>query len=112
MKTLNLTISVLALAIIVAGSSPSFGQDAAAGKAVYSKKCQSCHAADGAGNATMANALKVEIKPLSSDEVQKMSDADLKKVITSGVGKMKPVTAMMPADVDNVVAFVRTFKKK
>jgi len=60
----------------------------------------------------MANALKVEIKPLSSDEVQKMSDADLKKIVTNGVGKMKPVTGLMPAEVDSVTAFVRTFKKK
>jgi mono/diheme cytochrome c family protein len=111
MKTLNATILVLALVIIV-GCGSMFGQDAAAGKAVYSKKCQSCHAADGSGNATMANALKVEIKPLSSDEVQKMSDADLKKIITGGMGKMKPVTGMMPAEVDGVVAFIRTFKKK
>jgi mono/diheme cytochrome c family protein len=111
MKMLNVTILVLALVIIV-GSGSTFGQDAAAGKAVYSKKCQSCHAVDGNGNATMANALKVEFKPLSSDEVQKMSDADLKKIITSGMGKMKPVSGLMPAEVDSVVAFLRTFKKK
>jgi mono/diheme cytochrome c family protein len=111
MKTLNVTIPVLALLIIL-GCGPSFAQDAAAGKAVYSKKCQSCHGADGSGNPTMANALKVEIKPLSSDEVQKMSDADLKKVVTNGMGKMKPVTGLMPAELDSVVAFVRTFKKK
>jgi mono/diheme cytochrome c family protein len=111
MKTLNVTILVLSF-VIIFGCGATFGQDAAAGKAVYSKKCQSCHAADGNGNATMANALKVEIKPLSSDEVQKMSDADLKKIITTGMGKMKPVTGMMPAEVDSVVAFMRTFKKK
>jgi mono/diheme cytochrome c family protein len=111
MKRLNVTILVLAVLIIV-GCGSTFAQDVAAGKAVYSKKCQSCHAADGNGNATMANALKVEFKPLSSDEVQKMSDADLKKLITSGMGKMKPVTGLMPAEVDNVVAFIRTFKNK
>ena len=111
MKTFSLTILLLALVIIV-GCASTFAQDAAAGKAVYSKKCQSCHAADGNGNATLANAMKVEFKPLSSDEVQKMSDADLKKTITSGMGKMKPVQGLMPAEVDSVVAFIRTFKKK
>ena len=111
MKRLNVTIIVLVL-VIIAGCGSTFAQDAAAGKAVYAQKCQSCHATDGNGNATMANALKVEIKPLSSDEVQKMSDADLKKIITAGMGKMKPVAGMMPAEVDSVVAFVRTFKKK
>ena len=111
MKTLNVTILVLAIVIIV-GCGSTFGQDAAAGKTVYSKKCQSCHAADGNGNANLANVMKVEFKPLSSDEVQKMSDADLKKIITDGMGKMKPVTGLMPAEVDSVVAFIRTFKKK
>jgi hypothetical protein len=43
--------------------------------------------------------------------VQAMSDADLKKVITSGMGKMKPVTTVTGADLDNVVAYVRTLKK-
>jgi mono/diheme cytochrome c family protein len=111
MKTLNVTVLVLALVVIV-GCGSTFGQDAAAGKAVYSKKCQSCHAADGNGNANLANVMKVEFKPLSSDEVQKMSDADLKKIITDGMGKMKPVTGLMPAEVDSVAAFIRTFKKK
>jgi hypothetical protein len=52
----------------------------------------------------IASAMKAEIKPLSSDDIQKKSDADLKKVATSGFGKMKLVTGLMPVDVDNVVA--------
>jgi mono/diheme cytochrome c family protein len=112
MKTFRSLVLVSALVLIVACSA-AFAQDAAAGKTVYSKKCQSCHAADGNGNAAMATALKVQFKPLSSDDIQKMSDADLKKVITGGSasGKMKAVTGMMPADVDNVVAYLRTLKK-
>ena len=111
MKMLSIAILVSAL-LIVMTCGPVSAQDAAAGKAVYSKKCQSCHAADGNGNAAMASALKAEFKPLSSDEIQKKSDADLKKAITGGMGKMKPVTGVMPADVDNVVAYLRTLKKK
>ena len=110
MKRLNVTIVVLVL-VIIACCGSAFAQDAAAGKAVYAKKCQSCHAADGNGNATMANALKVEIKPLSSDEVQKMSDADLKKIITAGMGKMKPVAGMMPGEVDSVAYFYHVITK-
>jgi hypothetical protein len=41
-----------------------------------------------------------------------MSDADLKKVVTAGMGKMKAVAGLMPADVDGIVAYLRTFKKK
>ena len=111
MRTLGFAVLVSLLVLIVV-SGPVFAQDAAAGKAVYAKKCQACHAADGNGNPAMATALKVEFKPLSSDEVQKMSDADLKKVVTAGMGKMKAVAGLMPADVDGIVAYLRTFKKK
>ena len=86
--------------------------DAAAGKTVFSHKCQICHGADGNGNPGMAAALHVTFIPLGSDEVQKMSDADIKKVITEGKGKMRPVQGLSDSDVSNVIAFVRTLKKK
>lgn len=111
MRTLGFAV-LLSFLVLIVITGPAFAQDAAAGKAVYAKKCQACHAADGNGNAAMANALKVEFKPLSSDEVQKMSDADLKKVVTAGMGKMKPVAGLMPAEVDGIVAYLRTLKKK
>jgi len=84
--------------------------DATAGKAVFDKKCKVCHGAEGQGNPGMAKALKIEFKALGSAEVQKMSDADLKKTITAGMGKMKPVSGLTDGDVDNVVAFVHTLK--
>ena len=85
--------------------------DASAGKAAYEKKCQTCHGADGSGNAAVAKAMKVELKALGSAEVQKMSDADLKKAITDGSGKMPAQKGLTPADVDNIVGYLRTFKK-
>ncbi len=88
-----------------------FGADATAGKAVYDSKCKTCHGADGNGNPGMAYVLMVDIKPMSTPEIQAKSDADLKMVVTAGTGKMKPVTTVTGADLDNVVAFVRTFKK-
>jgi mono/diheme cytochrome c family protein len=83
--------------------------DAAAGKVVYSK-CKTCHGASGEGNPGMAKVLKAEIKPLSDPEVQGMSEGDIKKIITDGKGKMKPV-AISGADLDNVAAYVKTMKK-
>jgi len=84
---------------------------AAEGKAVYEQKCRSCHGADGAGNANVAKMLKAEIPALSSSEVQSMSDADLKAVVTQGKGKMRPVTGLAGNQVDDVIAYVRTMKK-
>jgi mono/diheme cytochrome c family protein len=85
-----------------------FAADATAGKAVYDKSCKSCHGADGTPNAGVAKMMKVEIKDLKATD---MSDADIKKVITDGKGKMKPVASVTGASVDDVVAYVRSLKK-
>jgi mono/diheme cytochrome c family protein len=101
---------ITAAAMLMAASS-AWAADATAGKAAFDSKCRTCHAADGAGNPGIAKALGVTLKPLGGEEVQKMSDADLKKVLTAGSGKMKPVAGLTPAQTDDVVAFVRTLKK-
>ena len=85
--------------------------DADAGKAVFTKKCRTCHGAEGQGNPGMAKVLKVEIKHLGSADVQGKTDDDLKKIITEGVGKMKPVKGLSADDVTNIIAFVRTIKE-
>lgn len=85
--------------------------DAKAGQAVYDKSCKSCHGADGAGNPSVAKMMKVEMKSLSSTEVQAMSDADLKNIVTNGKGKMQPVKAVSGGAVDDVVTYVRSLKK-
>ena len=100
--TVLLTISV--------GPSMAAG-DAAAGKAVYTKSCQTCHGATGVANPKIASMMKVDMKDLSSAEIQKISDEDLKETITKGKGKMKPVKSVAGKDIDNVVAYVRSFKK-
>lgn len=92
----------LALALF---SSGAWAADAAAGKSVYDAKCKGCHGAEGQGNPAIAKMMKVEMKPLSE------TTADVKKVITDGQGKMKPIGGLTPAQVDDVTAYVHTFKK-
>lgn len=109
-------LTMVRKAVTVAGffglcSLTAFAADAAAGKTVYNTKCKTCHGADGAGNPGMAKMLKVDMKALGSADVQSKSDDDLKKIITGGAGKMKPVAGVAGADLDNVVAYVRTLKK-
>ena len=101
-QVIGLTAAVSIVALWPTGA---WAADAAAGKAVYDAKCKACHGADGAGNPNMAKALKVELKPLSS------TSADVKKVVTEGQGKMKPVASVTGADLDNVVAYVHSLKK-
>ena len=97
--------------VIGLGMGMSWAGDVATGKVVYEKKCRICHGDNGEGNPDVAKKLKAEQKPLWSDEVQKMSDVDFKKLITEGKGKMKPPKNVSDADIENVVAFVRTLKK-
>jgi mono/diheme cytochrome c family protein len=85
------------------GAAQAFGA-AADGKAVYDAKCKGCHKADGSGMAAM------KMKALGSAEVQAKSDADLKKDITAGVGKMKPQT-VTDAQAADLVAYIRTLKQ-
>jgi mono/diheme cytochrome c family protein len=98
-----LKLNFLIIAALTATS--MWAADAAAGKAVYAAKCNSCHGADGEGNPNMAKALKEEIKPLSA------TTTDVKDVIVKGQGKMKPMPAITGADLDNVVAYVNGMKK-
>lgn len=84
--------------------------DTQAGKAVFEKSCRMCHGPDGQGNPAIAKALNVAMRPLGSAEVQARSDADIKKIVATGIGKMKPVTLTEP-QVADVTAYLRTLAK-
>lgn len=107
MKTL---VYALFLSVPLAGIMLAAG-DAAAGKAVYTKSCQSCHGPDGTPKEAIAKSLKVEMLHLGDPAVQKLSDDELKKIVTDGKGKMKGIKSVTGDSVDNVVAYMRTLKK-
>ncbi len=81
------------------------------GKAVFEAKCQPCHGASGEGKAAIAKMFKVEMHPLGSKEVQSKTDAEFKKIITMGNGKMKPVSGVSGKQMDDLIAYVRTLKQ-
>lgn len=112
MKRILTLLVALLVAFAVAGlwAAPA-PADAAAGKAVYAKKCAMCHGPDGVAKESMAKMLKVEMKALGSKEVQALKDEEIKKITMEGKGKMKGVTGLSDADVANLIAFVRTLKK-
>ena len=80
-------------------------------RSVFAKSCRPCHGPEGEGNAAVAKALKAEIPPLGSEQVQSRSDEELKQAISQGKGKMKPVAAVSGKPLDDVVAHLRTLKK-
>jgi mono/diheme cytochrome c family protein len=106
MRTIFPTLSLLCLSISLASAA-----DATAGQATYAKACKTCHGADGTANPAIAKMMNVEIRDLKSLEVQGLSDADLKQIITAGKGKMRPVASVSGADLDNIIAYVHSLKK-
>src|SRR5215470_8766365 len=92
--------------------------DVAAGKELYAKFCQKCHAPDGAGVPKMYKLVKATIVHLGSKEAQEKSDDFIRKSMTSGCckpgNKMEPVKeprTLAPEEVENILAFVRTLKQ-
>ncbi len=106
MRNVVALISGLLLTITIAPAA-----DLAKGKAVYDEECESCHTANGAPNAALEKKLKLKMKDLRDATVLAKPDAEWKKMITVGVGKMKPVKGLSAAGVDDVIAYSRSLKK-
>ena len=85
--------------------------DAKAGQAVFDKSCKSYHGLDGTANPAIAKMFKVDMRDLKSTDVQALSDDDIKKIVSGGKGKMKPVTSVSGAALDDVAAYIHSLKK-
>ncbi len=106
---MNNVLSIAILALINAAS--LLAADAGNGKAVYDRSCKSCHGVDGTANPAVAKAMKVEIPDLKSQDVQALSDAEIRSVIASGKGKMRPIKAVSGSEADDIAAYIHTLKK-
>jgi mono/diheme cytochrome c family protein len=102
-STSYLGLALLACAGLALAGAPE-------GKALFASKCQQCHGANGEGKAAIAKMLGATMAPLSSKQAQAHSNAEIKKIITAGQGKMKPVAGLKDAEIDDVIAHVRTLK--
>jgi mono/diheme cytochrome c family protein len=101
----------IALTALLSYALPMTAADVAAGKDLFAKKCANCHGAAGEGKDAIAKMFQVEMKPLASKEIQAKSDADLKKTILEGTGKMKPVKDVDAKNADDIVTYLRTLAK-
>lgn len=113
LRAMLLGVGVILGALLI--SSPGLiaqGGDAAAGKAPYTKSCAGCHGPTGEPKAALAKILKVEMRHLGSKEVLAKSDAELRKDVMEGFGKMKPIKGLSDKDVNNLIAYVRTLAEK
>lgn len=83
--------------------------DDAAG--TFKAKCAGCHGPDGKGSTPAGKA--VGVHDFSSPEVQKMSDADLTGIVSTGKNKMPAYAkTLKEAEIKDLVAYVRDLGKK
>jgi mono/diheme cytochrome c family protein len=86
--------------------------DAKAGHAVFEAHCQMCHGPHGEGNPALAKMLKTTIPNLGSKQVQSLTDAQIHEVILKGKNKMTPIKGLSAAQINDVIAFVRSLREK
>lgn len=93
--------SSLLLAIVLFAA-PLFAGEAP----VYKTNCQPCHGPDGTGSTPVGKSLHV--KSLRSDEVQKLTDKELIKIIRDGKGKMPAFGGKLTdPQVEDIIHFIR-----
>ena len=103
----NKPTALVVLALVLAIPALAFAQGS--GADIFKAKCAMCHGPDGSASTGMGKSMG--LKPLSSPEVQKMSDADLTALITNGKGKMPAYKGKLSdSDISAVVKYVRTLK--
>ena len=106
-----LSSSLLAFVLLDGISAASADSAAAtAGENIFKSNCVLCHGTDATGNTPLGTQLKA--RNLHSAAVQKKTNAELKKIITSGEGNMPPFAAQLSsAQIDEVLAYVRQLGK-
>jgi len=82
----------------------------AQGADTYKAKCQMCHGATGMAESPAGKAMKV--KPITDPDVKKLTEAEMIKATSNGMGKMQPFKdKLTEAQIKDAVVYFRTFLK-
>lgn len=80
------------------------------GASIFKSKCVLCHAADGSGNTPLGKQLQAA--DLRSKDVQKLSDAEMRKIVHDGQANMPPFADQLSAEeIGQVVRHLRALAK-
>jgi cytochrome c6 len=97
--------------LLVVVSSWLQAQESTPGAGIFKSKCVICHGADGTGNTPLGKQLQAA--NLGSKDVQKMSNAELHKVVHDGRANMPPFADQLSDEqIGQVIQYVRHFAKK
>jgi cytochrome c6 len=101
-------LTLILISAVPAPQAAAGGSSAGDAEALYAKQCARCHGEDGRGETTMGK--KFDLKDLADPEVQKLSDAEIRRIIADGEGKMPGFSKKLSADeIDSLVKYVRKF---
>jgi cytochrome c6 len=105
MKNMNIRLCIFVTVFTLVLMAPSVVR-AQTAAVTYKAKCAGCHGADGKANTGPAKALGAH--DFASDEVAKMSDADLIGIVTNGKNKMPAYgKSLKDSEIKDLVAYVR-----
>lgn len=103
--------AVVALGVAMALPTGSNAAGTSKAAPLFKSKCAGCHGPDGKGQTAMGKMMK--LKDLGSEEVQKLSDAEIHEIITKGKKAMPAFgTKLSKEQIDELAAYVRDFGKK
>jgi len=100
--------AVMFLPVAIVRANP--GPDSAASSATFRTKCAMCHGQDGSGSAAGKS---MNVPDLRSPVVQKLPDAELAQVISSGKGGMPSFKGSLSDDqIQSLVTHIRSLHQK
>jgi mono/diheme cytochrome c family protein len=86
------------------------GAKSSGGESTFKAKCVLCHGVDGGGKTALGKQLQAA--DLSSKQVQKLSNAELHKVVHDGQANMPSFADQLSdSEIDQVIKYVRHFGK-
>lgn len=113
-KTFALVTALVMASSFVISINANAAGNVANGKKIYAQSCATCHGVTGKGDTPIANSLNPKPRNFVEGKFKYGNkDADLVKIISNGKGAMPPwKAALKPAQIDDVVAYIRSLKKK
>ena len=107
-KSHNLVLLLLLFSCVLLAAQET--SKPAAGASTFKSKCVLCHAADGSGNTPLGKQLQAA--DLRSKDVQKLSDAEMRKIVHDGQANMPPFADQLSnEEIAGVVKYLRVLAR-